>query len=200
MIGIKTIDKKLKKKKINFISKKNQKNNLLYSRLIKSKSLKKIYQDKERSGGLMLKGYFKKNEKNNPLISIVMPNYKSKYFFKSLHSVINQVYKNLEIIIIDGNSGKTTIDILKKYNNKIDLWISENDKGMWHAWNKGLKLARGEYVGIVDSSNFLFKNATKILAKYIIKYPKLDFICGSVKKMENYMLDINQKKLIDILM
>ena len=130
----------------------------------------------------MLKGYFKKNKKNFPLITIVMPNYKSKYFFKSLNSVINQVYKNIEIIIIDGNSGNNTTKILKKYNDKIDLWISENDKGMWHAWNKGLKLARGEYVGIVDSSNVLFKNATNILAKYIIKYPKLDFICGSVKK------------------
>ena len=92
-----------------------------------------------------------------------MPNYKSKYFSKSLHSVINQVYKNLEIIVIDGNSGKTTTEILKKYNNKIDLWISENDKGMWHAWNKGLKLARGEYVGIVDSSNFFY---LKMLPKF----------------------------------
>ena len=171
-----------KKKKINLKFKLNQKNKLLYFKLIRSKLLKKIYQNKEKSGGLMLKGYFKKNKKNFPLITIVMPNYKSKYFFKSLNSVINQVYKNIEIIIIDGNSGNNTTKILKKYNDKIDLWISENDKGMWHAWNKGLKLARGEYVGIVDSSNVLFKNATNILAKYIIKYPKLDFICGSVKK------------------
>ena len=171
-----------KKKKFNLKFKLNQKNKLLYFKLIRSKLLKKIYQNKEKSGGLMLKGYFKKNKKNFPLITIVMPNYKSKYFFKSLNSVINQVYKNIEIIIIDGNSGNNTTKILKKYNDKIDLWISENDKGMWHAWNKGLKLARGEYVGIVDSSNVLFKNATNILAKYIIKYPKLDFICGSVKK------------------
>ena len=43
-----------------------------------------------------------------------------------------------------------TINILKKYNNKIDFWLSEKDNGMWDAWNKGFKLANGKFVGIVD--------------------------------------------------
>ena len=153
-----------------------------YSKLINNKFLKSLYFDKKKIGGSMMRGLFKKSQKDSPLISIVMPNYKSKMLSKSLNSLFNQSYKNLEIIVIDGNSGKNTIKILKKYNNKIDLWISENDESMWHAWNKGLKLARGDFVGVVDSSNILYKNATKILVRYIAKYPKADFICGAIKK------------------
>ena len=111
-----------------------------------------------------------------------MPNYKSKDLLKSMKSVLNQTYKNVEFIVVDGNSGKSTIKILKKFNNKIDFWISENDRGMWDAWNKGFKLAKGKFVGIVDSSNILYPNAMKILAKYIIKNKKIDFVCGTVRK------------------
>jgi hypothetical protein len=53
---------------------------------------------------------------------------------------------------------------------------------MWDAWNKGFRLANGDYVGIVDSSNILYPNAIKILVKYINKFPSHDFICGTVKK------------------
>ena len=111
-----------------------------------------------------------------------MPNYKSKDLLKSMKSVLNQTYKNVEFIVVDGNSGRSTIKILKKFNNKIDFWTSENDKGMWDAWNKGFKLSRGKFVGIVDSSNILYPNAMKILAKYILENKKIDFVCGTVKK------------------
>ena len=169
----------MKKKPITKIKLKNSSE---YSKLIKNRLLKSPHLDKKKIGGLMMNGYFKKSQRNTPLISIVMPNYKSKILSKSLNSLFNQSYKNLEIIVIDGNSGKNTIKILNKYTNKIDLWISENDEGMWHAWNKGLKLARGDFVGVVDSSNILYKNAIKILVKYITKYPNVDFICGAIKK------------------
>ena len=137
---------------------------------------------KSQSGGLRTKKIFKKNLKNFPLISIIMPNYKSKDLLKSMKSVFNQTYKNIEFIVVDGNSGSTTVKILKKFDNKIDFWISENDKGMWDAWNKGFKLSRGKFVGIVDSSNILYPNAMKILAKYIITNKKFDFVCGTIKK------------------
>ena len=111
-----------------------------------------------------------------------MPNYKSKKLEKSIKSVLNQTYKNIELILVDGDSGKKTIKILKKYNNKIDFWLSEKDRGMWDAWNKGFKLAKGRFVGIVDSSNRLYPNAMKILSRYILENKTIDFICGTVKK------------------
>tara|TARA_B100001175_G_scaffold122702_1_gene104462 strand:- start:4075 stop:4947 length:873 start_codon:yes stop_codon:yes gene_type:complete len=166
LIGIKKITiNKLKKKKLNHYLSKKKKSFL-----------------KTQSGGLRTKGIFKRDLKNSPLISVIMPNYRSKDLLKSMKSVLNQSYKNVEFIVVDGNSGRPTINILKKLNNKIDFWISENDKGMWDAWNKGFKLARGRFVGIVDSSNILYPNAMNILSKYIIKNKNIDFVCGTVRK------------------
>ena len=119
----------------------------------------------------MTEGIFKKNKKKFPLISIIMPNYKSKTIIRSINSVLKQTYKNIEIIIVDGDSDYSTIKKLSNLNKKIDLWISEKDKGMWDAWNKGFKLANGEFVGVVDSSNILYK-AIEILVKYINRHKK----------------------------
>ena len=152
----------------------NKSNNKFLNNYINNKKINK--------GGLIIKGIFKKNKYKSPLITIVMPNYKSSTIIRSIKSVINQKYKNIEIIIIDGNSGESTLNKLKKFNNRVDLWISEKDNGMWDAWNKGFKLANGEYIGIVDSSNVLYKNAINILVKYINQYPKIDFVCGTVIK------------------
>ena len=134
------------------------------------------------SGGLRFKNLFKNSVKKKPLISIIMPNFKCLSIEKAIKSVLKQNYDNLELIVIDGDSGKDTLKILQSYNQDIDIWISEKDKGMWDAWNKGFKLANGDYVGIVDSSNILYPNAIKILVKYINKFPSHDFICGAVKK------------------
>ncbi len=140
------------------------------------------FKDKKRIGGLMLKKIFKNDSYQNPLISIIMPNFKSKKLSSAIISVLNQSYKNIEIIVVDGNSGNQTINVLNNFKNKLDLWISENDRGMWDAWNKGFKLANGRFVGVVDSSNKLYPKAMEILSRYIKKNPKIDFICGTIKK------------------
>ena len=65
----------------------------------------------------------------NPLISIItVVKNNEKFLEETIKNVINQNFKNFEYIIIDGNSTDGTIDIIKKYNNKINYWISENDK------------------------------------------------------------------------
>ena len=111
-----------------------------------------------------------------------MPNFKSNYFEKAIQSVVSQKYKNIEFIIIDGDSGYEAVKIIKSYENFIDYWVSEKDRGLWDAWNKGIQLSRGDYVGIVDSTNFLNKNAINILAKYIKTVPESDFFLGPVIK------------------
>ena len=163
---------------------------------MKKKKLKKKFSENAKFGGLWFKSLKKKDKKKDPLISIIMPNYKSKYLEKSIKSVLNQNYKNIELIVVDGDSGKETIQILKKYNNKIDFWISEKDKGMWDAWNKGFKLAKGRFVGIVDSSNKLYPNAMKILSAYITKDESLDFVCGTVKKDGRIYGGFNPEKIV----
>jgi glycosyltransferase involved in cell wall biosynthesis len=101
---------------------------------------------------------------------------------ETIKSVIAQKYDNIEYIIIDGNSEDETLSIIKKYKEHINLIISENDKGIYDAFNKGLDLATGDLIGFVNSDDVLTENAINILINYYLKYPNKDFIFGSVKK------------------
>jgi len=138
-----------------------------------------------KNGGLRKKNIFKHSQKNRPLISIitVVKNNK-KYLEKTIKSIIGQSYKNYELIIIDGNSTDGSLEIIKKFDNLnlVDLWTSENDLGIYYAFNKGLAVAQGEMIGFVNSDDILLKDALKILVKYYNKNKNFDFIFGSVKK------------------
>ena len=158
-----------------FEKKKSKKEKFITHKFLKKNKLSNF-------GGLRSKNFFKKGLKNKPLISIIMPNFKCKDLEVAIKSVLKQNYENLELIVIDGGSGLETLKILKFYERDIDIWVSEKDKGMWDAWNKGYMLANGDYVGIVDSSNILYSNSMNILAKYIKHFSEYDFICGTVKK------------------
>ena len=125
----------------------------------------------------------KKIVKKFPLISIITIVYNNaSHIQKTLNSIFNQKYKNFELIVIDGGSVDNTLNIIKQNNNKIDFWISEKDKGIYDAFNKGMTFCRGDYIGFVNSDDILLPNALKILSKYIIKFPDLDFFFGTVKK------------------
>ena len=121
-------------------------------------------QDRKGFGGLRLKNLFKKSLKNKPLISVITPNLKSNTLEDTILSVLDQEYENIEHILVDGDSGQKTLELIKKYENYIDYWISEKDNGIWDAWNKGITLSSGVFVGIVDSSSIMNKNAMKIIS------------------------------------
>ena len=105
-----------------------------------------------------------------------------KYLEETILSVLNQSFKNFEYIIIDGGSKDNSLEIIKKYENKIDYWVSEKDNGIYDAFNKGMSLATGDYIGIVNSDDTYQEGAFEILNKYIGRFPEIDFIFGSVKK------------------
>src|SRR5258705_5340519 len=90
-----------------------------------------------------------------PLVSIITIVYNGeKYIEDSIRSVINQSYKNIEYIIIDGGSSDNTVSIIKKYEKQIAFWISEKDKGISDAFNKGIAKATGEIIGILNSDDW----------------------------------------------
>ncbi len=85
-------------------------------------------------------------KEQNPLISVIMAVYNgADSVRRCIDSVSAQTYQNRELIIIDGGSQDGTTDILKKNNDKITYWESKKDRGIYHAWNKALKHARGEW-------------------------------------------------------
>ena len=100
---------------------------------------------------------------------------------KCIKSVLNQNYKNIEYIIIDGNSSDGTISIINKYKDKISTVLSENDSGIWDAMNKGLKIAKGEIIGFLNSDDFYYENSFHTVNDYFNKYD-IDFLFGTVKK------------------
>ncbi|WP_343695590.1 glycosyltransferase family 2 protein [Flavobacterium sp.] len=86
---------------------------------------------------------------------------------KTIKSVASQTYKNIEYIIVDGNSKDNTIDIIKKHENNITKWISEPDKGLYDAMNKGLALATGDLIGILNSDDTFYSvNVIEEIAKF----------------------------------
>ncbi len=120
-----------------------------------------------------------------PLFSIITVVYNNEKFLEeTIKSVLNQKFRNFEYIIIDGGSSDKTLDIIKRYDSQIDYWISEKDKGIYDAFNKGMSLAKGDFIGIVNSDDTYLDNALEIIARYIneLNNKEIDFIFGSVKK------------------
>ena len=125
----------------------------------------------------------KRTFKGNVFVSIItVVKNNEKYLEETIKSVLNQSYKNFEYIVIDGNSTDDSLKIIKRYDKNIDFWISENDKGIYDAFNKGLDLASGKFIVFVNSDDLLTNNAIQILKDYDTKNPNIDFLFGTVKK------------------
>ncbi|MCK5559753.1 MAG: glycosyltransferase [Thermoplasmata archaeon] len=110
----------------------------------------------------------------------------------TIDSVLNQSYKNIEYIIIDGDSADKTKDIITSYGNKIDQFVSESDRGIYHAMNKGIKLVKGDIVGMLNADDFFcdYDIIEKLVKEFVTE--NLDAVFGDVQFVNSQ----NLKKIV----
>jgi len=129
----------------------------------------------------------------NSIISIVIPTFNAEVTIKNaIESVLNQTYKNIELVIVDGLSSDNTLEIVKQYSsvdNRIK-YISEPDSGIYDAMNKGWKMASGEWIHFLGADDELLPSAIEILLKDVDS----DIIYGNTilkfKTREKYQVSI----------
>lgn len=108
-------------------------------------------------GGLRLQGFFKTSSDDKPLITVVTVVYNGAEFLEeTIKSVIEQTYDNVEYIIVDGGSTDGTLDIIQRYEDAIDYWVSEPDKGIYDAMNKGIDLGSGCWLNFMNAGDMFF--------------------------------------------
>ncbi len=112
-------------------------------------------------------------------LSVITINYNNAAGLeKTIQSVIEQSFTDFEFIIIDGGSTDGSAEVIKKYASKISHWVSEKDKGIYNAQNKGIKAAKGEYTLFLNSGDYLAEK--DILKKIFSKNPTADIAYGNM--------------------
>ena len=114
-----------------------------------------------------------------PRISIVTPNFNQGQFIEqTILSVLNQNYPNLEYIVIDGGSTDNSVEIIKKYEKHLTYWVSEKDKGQYHALQKGLSMATGDIITYLNSDDIFAQNTFEIVTEIFSKFPQIEWLTG----------------------
>ncbi len=114
-----------------------------------------------------------------PKISIITPNYNgAKFLEETISSIIGQNYPNLEYIIVDGGSTDESVDIIKKYESKLGWWVSEPDKGLYHALQKGFEKSTGEIMGWINSDDKLIGNSLFTLSDIFTQNETINWLQG----------------------
>lgn len=114
-----------------------------------------------------------------PKISIVTPSFNQAEFLEqTICSVLSQNYPNLEYVVIDGGSTDGSVEIIKKYADKLTYWVSEKDKGQYDAINKGFSHTSGDIMGWVNSSDIYYPWTFTIIAEIFNSIDKVEWLTG----------------------
>jgi glycosyltransferase involved in cell wall biosynthesis len=111
---------------------------------------------------------------------------------RTMLSVLNQTYQQIEYIVVDGASTDSTLDIIKRYENRIARLISEEDNGIYDAMNKGLKLATGDYVIFMNSGDEFYANNT--VEKVFASADDADIYYGETEMINDQLQSLGQRR------
>jgi GT2 family glycosyltransferase len=128
-----------------------------------------------------------------PLVSIVTPSYnQAAYLDQTINSVLRQEYPRLEYFVVDGASSDGSVEIIRKYADKLEWWISEKDGGQAEAINKGLSRAKGEIVAWLNSDDYYLPGTLSSVIAAFHANPEALFVYGNMLAVDSQNRTINR--------
>lgn len=116
------------------------------------------------------------------LVSIITPSYNQAAFLeKTIRSVLEQDYPEIEYIVVDGGSTDGSLEIIQRYQDRLAWWVSEKDRGQTDAINKGFAQARGEIIAWLNSDDTYEPGAVREAVEYFQRHPEVGLVYGHVK-------------------
>ncbi|MBU0481035.1 MAG: glycosyltransferase [Proteobacteria bacterium] len=132
-------------------------------------------------GGRRTRGFTRTPRPEQPVISIITVVYNgARHIENAIKSVLGQCYENVEYIIIDGASTDNTLEIIRRYDDQIDYWLSEPDQGISDAFNKGVFHCHGKIIGTLNADDSYLPNILRLVAKTLITGEEDQILHGSM--------------------
>jgi glycosyltransferase involved in cell wall biosynthesis len=118
----------------------------------------------------------------SPTLSIITPSLnQGRYIERTIRSVLDQGYEDLEYLVVDGGSDDGTLDVIRRYEGRIARWISEPDRGQTDAINKGLRMATGDIVAYINSDDYYLPGAFEQVVRAFERRPESRWVVGACR-------------------